>query len=84
MSGNNLRDDPIAHVRGEMEVITADGRCAGHVSQCAGGHIYIVQSNQPIPKEWIRKVHRQDVYISKRLSELRRPATPIREARNGH
>lgn len=67
---NSLRDDPIAHVRKEMEVITADGRRAGHVSQCVGGQIYMVQSNRPIPKEWIRRVDRQDVYISKRLSEL--------------
>ena len=69
-NGNNLRDDPIIHVRKEMEVITADGRCAGHAIQCAGGQIYMVQSNRPIPKEWIRRVHMQDVYISKRLSEL--------------
>jgi hypothetical protein len=83
MNENSLRDDPIAHVRRAMEVITADGRCAGHVSQCAGGQIYLVQSNRPIPKEWIRKVDRQDVYISKRLSEiahLRRPARPVWEA----
>jgi hypothetical protein len=67
---NSLRDDPIIHVRKEMEIITADGRRAGHVSQCDGGQIYMVQSNRPIPKEWIRRVDRQDVYISKRLSEL--------------
>lgn len=70
MSENSLRDNPITHVREDMEVITADGRRAGHVSQCVGGQIYMVQSNRPIPKEWIRRVDRQDVYISKRLSEI--------------
>ena len=70
MSANSLRDDPIAYVRKEMEVITADGRCAGHVSQCVGGQIYMIRSNRPIPKEWIRRVDRQDVYISKRFSEI--------------
>jgi hypothetical protein len=72
MKEKGFRDDPITHVRKEMEVITADGRRAGYVSQCVGGQIYMVQSNRPIPKEWIRRVYRQDVYISKRLSELAR------------
>ena len=70
MNNNILRDDLITQVRKEMGVITADGRCAGHVSLCTGGQIYMVQSSRPIPKEWIRRVHRHDVYISKRLSEL--------------
>ncbi len=67
---NNLRGDPITHIRKEMEVITTDGRRAGHVSRCVGGQIYMVQSNRPIPKEWIRRVDQHDVYISKRLSEI--------------
>jgi hypothetical protein len=70
MNENSLRDNPITHVRKKMKVITADGRCAGHVSQCATGQIYMVHSNRPIPQEWIRRVDREDVYISKRLSEL--------------
>ncbi len=70
MNDSSLRDDPIAHVRREMEVITADGRCAGHVSECVGGQIFMTRSNQPIPKDWIRRVDRQEVYISKRWYEL--------------
>jgi hypothetical protein len=70
MNENSLHDDPIARVRREMEVITADGRCAGRVSECAGGQIFMIQSSQSIPKEWIRRVDQQDVYISKRWYEL--------------
>lgn len=69
MSETTLRDDPITRVRQEMEVITADGRCAGHVSGCTASQIFMTQSDQAIPKEWIRRVDRE-VYISKRFYEL--------------
>lgn len=62
-------DDPITRVRKEMEIITADGRFAGHVSACTASQIFTSKSDQPIPKEWIRRVDRE-VYISKRFYEL--------------
>jgi hypothetical protein len=31
-------DDPIARICEEMEIITADGRCAGHVSGYTANH----------------------------------------------
>jgi hypothetical protein len=52
-----------------MEVITADGRCAGHVSGCTPDKIFIGRSDHPIPKEWVRRVDRE-VYISKRWNDL--------------
>jgi hypothetical protein len=64
-----LRDDPITRVREEMEIITTDGRCAGHVSRCTGQQIFTIEAGPPIPKEWIRRVDR-DVYISKRWYQL--------------
>jgi hypothetical protein len=64
-----LRDDPITRIRTEMEIITTDGRCAGHVSRCTAQQIFTIKCGPPIPKEWIRRVDR-DVYISKRWYEL--------------
>jgi hypothetical protein len=64
-----LPNDPITRVRREMEIITADGRCAGSVSDCTANQIFISKSSQTIPKEWIRRVDRE-VYISKRWYEL--------------
>lgn len=69
MNEVRLPDDPITRVRKEMEIITADGRCAGHVSACTASQIFASKFDQPIPKEWIRRVGRE-VYISKRWSEL--------------
>ena len=69
MSGIILQDDPITRVRKEMEIITADGRCAGHVSKCTANQIFMSKSSQTIPREWIRRVDRE-VYISKRWYEL--------------
>jgi hypothetical protein len=69
MNEIRLHEDPITRVRKEMEVITADGRCAGHVSDCIGNQIFMSQSLQTIPREWIRRVDRE-VYISKRWHEL--------------
>jgi len=69
MNKTRLEDDPITRVRDEMEVITADGRCAGHVSGHTGSQIFMSRSDQMIPKEWIRRVDRE-VYISKRWYEL--------------
>jgi len=69
MNETRLQDDPITRVRDEMEVITADGRCAGHVSGHTASQIFMNRSDQTIPKEWIRRVDRE-VYISKRLYEL--------------
>jgi hypothetical protein len=70
MNENSLRDHPIDRVRKEMEVITADGRCAGHVSECVDGQIFMLSSAQPIPEHWIRRVDGEEVYISKRWYEL--------------
>lgn len=64
-----LLDDVITRVRREMEIITADGRCAGRVSDCTANQIFMSDSSQTIPKEWIRRVDRE-VYISKRWYEL--------------
>lgn len=64
-----LFDDAITRVRREMEIITADGRCAGRVSDCTANQIFMSKSSQTIPKEWIRRVDRE-VYISKRWYEL--------------
>jgi hypothetical protein len=64
-----LHDDAISRVRQQMEVITADGRCAGHVSGCTADAIFMAASGQAIPKEWIRRVDRE-VYISKRWHDL--------------
>ncbi len=69
MNKMRLGDDPITRVRDEMEVITADGRCAGHVSAHTASQIYTSNCGQPIPKEWIRRVD-LEVYISKRWYEL--------------
>jgi hypothetical protein len=69
MTELRLEDNPISRVRKEMEVITADGRCAGHVSACTANQIFTSKSDQPIPKEWIRRVD-SEVYISKRWYEL--------------
>jgi hypothetical protein len=69
MDGTRVPDDPITRVRQEMEIITADGRRAGHVSGCSANQIFMSQSDQTIPKEWIRRVDRE-VYISKRWYEL--------------
>ena len=69
MNENGLRNDPITQVRKEMEIITADGRCAGYVSECTANQIFMSKSSQTIPKEWIRRVDRE-VYISKRWYEL--------------
>ena len=69
MNEIRLQDDPITRVRKEMEVITADGRCAGHVSECTATQIFMSKSSQTIPREWIRRVDRE-VYISKRWYEL--------------
>jgi hypothetical protein len=69
MNETRLPDDPIARVRKEMEIITADGRCAGHVSGCTANQIFMSKSPCAIPKEWIRRVDRE-VYISKRWYEL--------------
>ncbi|MGE0008956.1 MAG: hypothetical protein AB7S92_25700 [Parvibaculaceae bacterium] len=66
---DKFQDDPIARVRKEMQIITADGRCAGHVSDCTANLIYMGKSSRAIPKEWIRRVDRE-VYISKRLYEI--------------
>jgi hypothetical protein len=70
MNENSLRDDPISLVCKAMEIITADGRRAGYVSACTAGQIFMETSDQPIPKEWIRRVDRGEVYISKRWYEL--------------
>jgi hypothetical protein len=79
MNETRLQDDPITRVREEMEVITADGRCAGHVSGHTANQIYTSKSDQPIPKEWIRRVD-LEVYISKRWYELAlRPDVPLWE-----
>jgi hypothetical protein len=64
-----LRDDPITRVCKEMEIITTDGRCAGHVSRCSSNQIFTIECGPPIPKEWIRRVDRE-FYISKRWYEL--------------
>ena len=69
MAETRLHDDPISRVRQEMEIITADGRCAGHVSACTADQIFMLRSDQAIPKEWIRRVDRE-VYISKRWHDL--------------
>ena len=69
MNETPLQDDPITRVRKEMEIITADGRCAGFVSACTANQIFTSTSSQVIPKEWIRRVDRE-VYISKRWYEL--------------
>jgi hypothetical protein len=69
MTETHLHDDPMSRVRQEMEVITADGRCAGHVSGCTADRIFMTRSDQAIPKEWIRRVDRE-VYISKRWHDL--------------
>jgi hypothetical protein len=69
MNQTRAEDDPIMRIREEMEVITADGRCAGHVSGWTTNQIFLSQSNQAIPKEWIRRVD-HDVFISKRWYEL--------------
>ena len=69
MTETRLHDDPMSRVRQEMEIITADGRCAGHVSGYTADQIFMGESGQPIPKEWIRRVDRE-VYISKRWYEL--------------
>jgi hypothetical protein len=69
MNEIRLQDDPITRVRKEMEIITADGRCAGYVSECSANQIFMSTSSQAIPKEWIRRVDRE-VYISKRSYEL--------------
>jgi hypothetical protein len=69
MNEIGLPNDPITRVRREMEIITADGRCAGRVSDCTANQIFISKSSQTIPKEWIRRVDRE-VYISKRWYEL--------------
>jgi hypothetical protein len=61
--------DLMSHVCKKMEVITADGRRAGYVKSCTADRIFLNESDQPIPKEWIRRVGR-DVYISKRWHEL--------------
>jgi hypothetical protein len=69
MNEIRLQDDPITRVRKEMEIITADGRCAGYVSECSADQIFMSTSSHAIPKEWIRRVDRE-VYISKRSYEL--------------
>ena len=69
MTETRLHDDPMGRVRQQMEVITADGRCAGHVSGCTANEIFMGRSDQPIPKEWVRRVDRE-VYISKRWNDL--------------
>ena len=69
MTEPRLHDDQMSRVRHEMEVITADGRCAGHVSGCTPDEIFMRRSDQPIPKEWVRRVDRE-VYISKRWKDL--------------
>lgn len=69
MNKSSPQDDAIARIRGGMEVITADGRCAGHISACEATQIFVGKSHQAIPKEWIRRVDRE-VYISKRWYEL--------------
>ena len=71
MARTRIEDDPITRIRKEMEVITADGRCAGHVSRWTATQIFMSQSSQAIPKEWIRRVD-YDVFISKRWYELAR------------
>jgi hypothetical protein len=71
MSNPGLQDDPITRIRRQMEIITADGRCAGHVSEWTADHIFTSTSGQAIPREWIRRVDRE-VYISKRSYELLR------------
>jgi len=70
MNQTRAEDDPIMRIREEMEVITADGRCAGHVSECVDGQIFMLSSAQPIPEHWIRRVDGEEVYISKRWYEL--------------
>jgi hypothetical protein len=65
------QDDPISRIREQMEIITSDGRCAGKVSACSTDRIFMSKSDQPILREWIRRVDR-DVFISKKWSELTR------------
>lgn len=69
MAESALQDDPMSRVRAEMEIITTDGRCAGKVSECTATKIFMSKSDQPIPREWIRRVDRE-VYISKRWNDL--------------
>jgi hypothetical protein len=69
MNEARFPDEPITRVRREMEIITADGRSAGHVDTCSANQIFVSKSGQAIPKEWIRRVDRE-VYISKRWYEL--------------
>jgi hypothetical protein len=71
MSVVALQDDPMSRVRAEMEIITSDGRCAGRVSACSTDRIFMSKSEQPILREWIRRVDR-DVFISKKWNELTR------------
>jgi len=61
--------DPMSRVCKQMEVITADGRRAGYVKSCTADQIFMNESDQPIPKEWIRRMDR-DVYVSKHWSDL--------------
>jgi hypothetical protein len=61
--------DFMSRVCEKMEVITADGRRAGHVKSRTADQIFLSESDEPILKEWIRRVAR-DVYISKRWREL--------------
>lgn len=69
MAEASFPNDPFARVQAEMQIITADGRCAGHVGSCTTTQIHMARSGNAIPKEWIRRVDR-DVYISKRWYEL--------------
>ena len=69
MNDTRVHVDPITRVRKEMEIITADGRCAGYVSGCTADQIFMSKSPRIIPREWIRRVDRE-VYISKRWYEL--------------
>jgi hypothetical protein len=39
------------------------------VSGCTANEIFMGRSDQPIPKEWVRRVDRE-VYISKRWNDL--------------
>ena len=69
MNETRLQDDPISRVRKEMEIITADGRCAGQGRGGTATQTFTSTSGQAFPKEWIRRVDRE-VYISKRWYEL--------------
>jgi hypothetical protein len=62
--------EAVALIKGDMEIITSDGKRAGYVADVASGEIISHTPARRIPLSWIRRVD-DDVHIAPKLNQLK-------------